>query len=584
MNLPPIQWQAAPSGLFDQAFISGWPLASIGTRGLFGATVRVVGDDAAPVLTLSAAHAAGSLHAVRATLTHRLLDESAGSANTLAAGLALENIGDAALSLEIEFQSSVRPSPAGDALEIFLPLTANGVANHPVLGGHLGKDQRVESRLPLRPLDCFAAHYLEPLLSDANRETAMPLLVPVIALCEADLPWAISFYASPERGWRIAHHGTPAGESYFSLRTRLVLAPGERREESAFWSLHAAGPVEGWAAFHRHAHHDPHPPIPWTRQVRVHHYDFLSAARADLPRGEGYLEDVKHFREFHVGMGTQHGYYVGYGDFIHPDRPEWLAMPGDVRGPVPMSLAELRRRIALTREQGAKAAIYIHLAALDDASVFWPALKDACQRGPDGQPVVFPWKGPDIAGVMHHMSMADPRWREHLLQQTRWIFELLDPDAIVIDESFGGLGYDWHPDRSPVLSTGTIDFMKRIRALARSFGPDKAVFGSDCAVSGFALWLDGEAADHAYDVLLGHSEYRREPVKYRAVLGAKPWIPCAWLWRGQWENQLDLARKTGAGVGTSAGWTCYSGLTQLTAEARARYLADIQALETFRSP
>jgi hypothetical protein len=58
-------------------------------------------------------------------------------------------------------------------------------------------------------------------------------------------------------------------------------------------------------------------------------------------------------------------------------------------------------------------------------------------------------------------------------------------------------------------------------------------------------------------------------------LGGKPWLPCAWLWRAQWENQIDLARKVGAGIGVANGHYDHSGLAHLLPDSRAGYLRDL---------
>ena len=117
--------------------------------------------------------------------------------------------------------------------------------------------------------------------------------------------------------------------------------------------------------------------------------------------------------------------------------------------------------------------------------------------------------------------------------------------------------------------------MRKLRAVVRSFGPDKALFASDCSMGNFCLWGDGEAGDHAYDRLLGHELYRKPPIRYLAALGSKPWLPCAWLSKTLWREQVDLARKVGAGVGVSNGWGDSLGLTRLTDDARAQMLRDI---------
>jgi hypothetical protein len=190
----------------------------------------------------------------------------------------------------------------------------------------------------------------------------------------------------------------------------------------------------------------------------------------------------------------------------------------------------------------------------------------------------FYWDGPDVKGKLWQMSMAAPKWRAHLLEQARWIMEILQPDAIVIDETFGGLGYDEHPQRRGPLSAHAIKFFKEIRTLVRSFGKDRAVLASDVGMSGFALWADGEGGDHAYPPLLGDPRYRRSPTRYRAVLGDKPWLPCAWNYTKFWDEQMDLARKASAGIGLTNGTLEYTGLHRLPPEMRSKMLADISTL------
>ena len=175
------------------------------------------------------------------------------------------------------------------------------------------------------------------------------------------------------------------------------------------------------------------------------------------------------------------------------------------------------------------------------------------------------------------MSVASPAWREHLLQQARWIMELLDPDAIVMDETFAVLGYDHHPHRRGPLGPHGIEWMRQMRALGASFGPDKAFLTSDCAISNMVMWADGDAGDHAYAGLLGHPLYRRAPVRYLAALGDKPWCPCAWHFRRFWPEQMELARTVGAAVGVSNGWLEYTGLARLPSSVRQRMIRDVES-------
>jgi len=183
------------------------------------------------------------------------------------------------------------------------------------------------------------------------------------------------------------------------------------------------------------------------------------------------------------------------------------------------------------------------------------------------------------------MSPNAPKWRDHLVQQAQWIMELLNPDAIVLDETFSALGYDYRKNQRGPLSRGGIELMRRLRKTVRSFGPDKALFASDCSMANFCMWGDGEAGDHCYDRLLGHELYRKPPIRYQAALGSKAWIPCAWMFKSLWPVQMDLARKTGAAVGVSNGWGDNLGLTHLPEDVRKQMLADINSLvSTHRTP
>ena len=156
--------------------------------------------------------------------------------------------------------------------------------------------------------------------------------------------------------------------------------------------------------------------------------------------------------------------------------------------------------------------------------------------------------------------------------------EVLQPDAICMDETFSGVGYDESPDRRGPISPHAIPFFKEMHALVRSFGEEKAFFTSDCSMAGFSLWADGEVGDHAYPGLLGNPWYRQEPVRYLSALGDKPWRPCAWHFRHMWKHQMALARQVGAGVGVSNGWMEYTGLHGLPKHDRKQIISDIESL------
>jgi hypothetical protein len=402
-------------------------------------------------------------------------------------------------------------------------------------------------------------------------------LAPVVDLLANGAPCRVALFGnSVEPGFFQALQG--ASSRAWRMGRRVRLKPGETQVVKAFLLLHEGDATEAWRVFRQFGHREDYPAIAWPRDVRVHYFDFLSSREVNGPRGGGYDLDLEHFNEFHVGMATQHGYYLSYGDFVHPDRKEWLAMPKDAAGPVSMSLARIRDRIKATRRAGVHPAIYMHYTILDEGSPLFETMKDSVLVDAAGKPALFGWEGPDVIKTTWKMSHASPQWRDHLVQQAQWIMELFNPDAIVLDETFTAWGWDYHKTHGGPLSAGGIELMRRLRATVRSFGADKALFASDCSMGNFCLWGDGEGGDHCYDRLLGHELYRQPPIRYLAALGNKSWLPCAWLYKSLWPVRVDLARKVGAAVGVTNGWGDGFGLTRLPQDARAQTLSDIASL------
>jgi hypothetical protein len=545
--------------LFTQAHCAATPLVFRGGWGLL--TARVEPQFACEV-----------------SLAHRLLRSGRGGEDILEAELTIRNTSTEARTLEATFATSAHPTQALGRERAHLPFTAGA---HAVLRG-LGK---------LETLDCdrhigrpgenagvFSADYLEPFASEPTPTDARRmLLIPLADVYHPEIPWRIALFASPLRPWRVAATSEPRGEGGWTLTTKIAVPAGAEVREKCYLFVHEGDARAAWRAFHEFAFPDREPRPGWLENAAVHYYDFLGPGD-DGRRGSGYELDVRHFREFHVGLATQHGYYPMLGDYLKPGRDRWMAMASDRHGGYEMPVEKILARVKATREAGAKAAIYLHTAGFDSASTSAPGLKDSQLTYADGKTYPYAWQGPETVGELWHMSIASETWRKHLLEQARYVMEMIGPDAIVLDESFGGLGYDFHPGRRGPLSPHMMRFMRDLRALVHSFGKDRALLTSDCALASFVLWADGEGGDHAYGSLLGHELYRKEPVRYLAALGGRRWLPCAWQFTGFWKDQMDLARKTGAGVGVSNGWIEYTGLHRLHPKLRARLTGDIRTL------
>jgi len=565
---------------FTSVSCDGQPVPMGSVIGPLDATCRLLDGDQGQAASLDAGRPELLHGPLQLELRHRLHESAAGKGeDLLEATLVVHNRSDQPQCVEVGFCTSLRPSGRIEGQRAYMPLNAAGLAADQRFSdmgvGQILKDcdQQIGS-------DEFQAHYLEPMASYPDqRESKALLLAPAVDLFHPETLLRIGLFTSSLEPMRFSTGGSNDGEACWQIGRCVTIPARGVFTEHCWLLLHEGDASVLWDAFHQFAHREDHPPIEWAREFKVHYYDFLSSAGGeDGCRGEGYDEDLPHFREFRVGLATQHGYYPFTGDYIHPDRKTWMAMSGDKQGPVEMSIKKILDRIKATRNAGAKAAIYIHSSLFDDAVPFFPRMRDCLQLDAQGGMMGFSWAGPDTKGKTWRASLNSPQWREHLLEQVQWIMEILKPDAIVVDETFSGLGYDHHPEHPGPLSPSAIEFYRKLRSLVRSFGSDKAVFTSDCSMSSFVMWADGECGDHAYPNLLGEPLYSQSPVRYLAALGDKPWRPCAWHFQQTWELQMALARQVGSGVGVANGWLEYSGIAGLSSETRDRLIADINGL------
>ncbi len=575
--VPRIDWSRhARSRLCERVSVEGRALVDPAERvgPLDGFCALIQDGKAGEEASFGGEMASGTHGPLRVTLAHELRRSSGGEAeDLLEAVLTLSNTSDRPCEALAGFLCGARPCANPADQQVYLPLGAAGLGD---------KEDDPRGRLK----DCRQAvgaggllcHYLEPQSCDPRHtSTRAALLVPVVDIFADGGPCRAALFGTSTEPMCFEALQGPSARAWRAAR-RVQLAPGESQVVKAFLLLHAGDAATAWDAFRRFGHREDFPAIAWPRDVRVHYFDFFSPAELNGPRGRGYDVDLAHFAEFHVGMATQHGYYLSYGDFIHPDRKEWRAMAGDPAGPVTTSIEKLKARVEATRKAGVRPAIYMHYTILDEGSPLFEGMRDSILVDAKGAPTVFGWEGPDVIKKTWRMSPNSPQWRAHLVQQARWIMELLDPDAIVLDETFTAWGWDHHKTHGGPLSRGGIELMRALRATVRAFGPEKALFASDCSMANFCLWGDGEGGDHCYDRLLGHELYRKSPVRYTAALGSKAWLPCAWLCASLWPAQVDLARTTGAAVGVTNGWGDGFGLARLPAETKAQMLRDIASL------
>ncbi len=517
---------------------------------------------------------------IEAQLTHQLHKTPFGQCeDLLEATLNVRNLSNSPKHIDISFITGVQSSDQYDHQQIYIPISAAG----------LFKDDRHASIGSLDFFtDCdhkvgresFECNYLEPMASNPKkRKTKALILAPVVDTYYPGTSWRVSMFTEAEFPCEFKSTPDKRNDPQWSAGRQIALNPGEEKTVRCFLLIHQGDTSVAWNTFQLFGYKDSVKVPDWLRKVKVHYYDFLSSANGENGhRGDGYEADLPYFKEYHVGMATQHGYYPSIGDFIQPSRKKWLAMQGDKHGAAEMSIDKMKARIEATRKVGTHPAVYMHTLCFDDASPLFSKLKDSILVNTEGQPIKYPWSNSDTAGQNWFMSFAAKDWRDHLLKQTQYIMEILNPDAIVFDETFLCLGYDEHPDRMGPLSAHSIPFMKEMRQLIHSYGNDKALLTSDCSMASMVMWADGEAGDHSYPSLLGNPLYRKEPIRYLAALGKKPWIPCSWHFIQMWEPQMDLARKSGTGVGVANGYIEFNGLKNLPENIAVKIKNDIKSL------
>lgn len=574
-----VTWKKEGIGkLFSQCEVNGLPVLPYGSKNLLDGFFSIA--ESGKHLVLTNGNTEGDIGPIRAVITHRLLDSENGNGeDLLEATITLSNTSSQAQKLEVGFTTAAQPSKKMVEQQIYIPLNAAGLFGDNRFAALGVKDFLKDCNQTIGRSN-FECHYLEPMASyPAARVTKALILAPVVDIYHPEQEWRIALFTPSDQAMRFSTNGSSEMKDGWQAGHHITIPAKGVFTQKCWLLVHSGDASVAWKTFHSVAHREEYKVPDWVHEMKVHYYDYLSSASGENgKRGNGYENDQRYFKDFHVGLATQHGYYPALADYIHPDRKTWLAMRGDKQGAVEMSINKMIARIKQTRDSGSKAAIYLHAALLDDAAGNFNQLRNCVQVDAKGQEMEFGWAGPDVAGKTWRCSLASHEWREHLLQQAGWIMEILDPDAIVVDETFVGLGYDYHKDRSGIISTGAIDFYKRLRSLVHSFGEDKAFLTSDCSMSPFVLWADGEAGDHAYPMLLGHPLYTQEPVRYLAALGEKPWRACAWHFQTMWTTQMKFARQVGAGVGVSNGWIEYTGLSRLPSEISRKIKDDIHTL------
>jgi len=255
-------------------------------------------------LALGCENPEGQCGPIQVSLAHELR-RSAGDAteDLLEATLTLRNTSDRSCEALAGFLTGARPGSASADAQVDVPLSAAGLGDR-----EDDKRRRLKDCRQAVGAEGFRCHYLEPAASDPGTSTTRAaLLAPVVDILAEAGPCRVALFGSSTEPVFFEARQGPSSRAW-RMGRRVRLEPGRCQAVKMFLLLHPGEAPQAWKAFHRFGHREDFPAVPWLRQVRAH-YLIFSPPRRPGPSRDGYDLDLKQFKEFHVGLATQHGYY-----------------------------------------------------------------------------------------------------------------------------------------------------------------------------------------------------------------------------------------------------------------------------------
>jgi len=366
---------------------------------------------------------------------------------------------------------------------------------------------------------------------------------------------------------RLAHCADPYFSSYFYLPhgekagnfNCLFLGEVgiEKEERVVYTGLHRGGGKAAMQVFYETALGEVETGADWQHEVAMVDYDYLSK------NGEGWFRDIDALVKLIAPAERSkiflalHGWYDYVGQYAFDWRKgaffkEWTAFPNaldpkfqllsnapdngtgyiwkkkPVRAmrPVPMSLADMHRRIHYAKDKGFRVGIYYAdgTNACEGVKATYDPSKVLHWGG---------WQGPDTKGRTYAQNPLHPEVREFYL---KYIQALLDEygrevDGFIWDETFVISRDALGPAAAPgYASRGMMTLVREVAATVAGFRPHLAFFASDCIGPGLSF---DQAVPYA---LAAHGTYQDTACapavwpyglfpNYRNVLWSCNWAP-----------------------------------------------------------
>ncbi len=334
----------------------------------------------------------------------------------------------------------------------------------------------------------FETAYWEwPLGLDSARESAPEhqLAIPQLSAATPDSSLRITFVGDPYWGTGFSLDG----EDHAQVTLTSYHTEPFRR---TFWMvLQNGAPENAMKAWYATALADVPPGPGWLHDIAWQHYDYLSHA------GNGWFEDLDTLERLvspedrHKIVFTLHGWYDMLGRYTFDEKTgqldeAWTAFPNAaaMKGngfptsePVPMTKAEMHRRIQYAKDRGVRVALYFAdgLTACEGAGRF----------AEDRVLYWGGWNGPDTVGKPYAQNPVNPdvcRWYVDYLKALLAEYGQ-EVDAFVWDETFMVRARTMTPENAAQRVYAAPAMMRLVRDLSKTttdYRKDLAFLVSDC--------------------------------------------------------------------------------------------------------
>jgi hypothetical protein len=368
---------------------------------------------------------------------------------------------------------------------------------------------------------------------------------------------------------RLAHCTDPYFSSYFYLAqgekvgnfncVYLGQVGVEKEERVVYTGLHRGGEKGAMEVFYATSLAEVKPGPDWQHEVAMVDYDYFSK------NGQGWFTDIDALTKLVAPEDRRkvflalHGWYGYIGQYAFDFRTgaffkEWTAFPNALdphfqsladapdngtgyiwqknsvkaTRPVPMSLADMHRRIHYAKDKGFRVGVYYAdgTNASDGVKEIYDPSKVLHWGG---------WEGPDTKGKTYAQNPLHPEVREFFLKYIQALLEEYgkEVDGFIWDEPYTVGTTDLGPEAAPgYASRGMMTLMKEVAAEVAKFSSQLAFFSSDDVG---AWYMFEQAAPYA---LVTHGTYQDSwcaPVawpyglfpNFRNVIWSCNWAPIA---------------------------------------------------------